>query len=134
VRIEASLQQDHILDRVTGDSEWRTRTKHDDTKLSDGLALTESYLLQSGLKWTPIKRVLVDMKRGVGNSTNWRLRIGYSVRAGARFPSGGIPFTALLTLRDPKGEAPVYDEMRNSILQKYRLADITVAHRVRPRR
>jgi subtilisin family serine protease len=134
VRIEASLQQEHILEAFTGDSEWKTRTKHDDTKLPDGLALTESYLLQSGLKWTPIKRVLVEMKNGVGNSTNWRLRIGYSVRAGARFPSAGVPFTVLLTLRDPNGDAPVYDEMRNQVLQKYRLADITVAHRVRPRR
>jgi hypothetical protein len=134
VRVDASLQQEHILDPITGESEWKTRTKHDDTKLPDGLALTESYLLQSGLKWTPIKRLLVEMKRGVGTSSHWRLRMGYNVRAGARYPAQGVHFAVLLTIRDPKGVAPVYDEVRNSIVQTYRLADITIAHRVRPRR
>jgi hypothetical protein len=74
------------------------------------------------------------MKNGVGNSKNWRLRIGYSVRTGARFPREGVPFTVLLTLHDPQGEAPVYDEVRAQILPKYRLVDITVAHRVLQRR
>ena len=45
-----------------------------------------------------------------------------------------MPFTVVMTISDLQRTAPVYDEIRNEINRRgLELADITVAHRVRPR-
>lgn len=46
----------------------------------------------------------------------------------------GVKFTLLLTISDPKEAAPVREELRLDLRNRgLALADITVAHRVRPR-
>ena len=55
-------------------------------------------------------------------------------RAGAAYPSEGVPFTLIMTIADPSGAAAIHDEVRNEIIRRgLELADITVAHRVRAR-
>ena len=37
------------------------------------------------------------------------------VRAEAQFPAEGVPFAVLLTLEDPEGLAPVFQEFRQQL-------------------
>ncbi len=65
-------------------------------------------------KWFPVKSFERTM-RGVGKSSDWLLEIGYLTRAAEALPERGVRFGAILTIEDPAGEAPVYDEMRASL-------------------
>lgn len=47
----------------------QSRLNHTDTTLPEHLEYTEKYLLESGLKWTPIKRYEKSMPRGSGRRT-----------------------------------------------------------------
>lgn len=132
VQLEAYLYQLYV-DPETGEETEDTVLHRFDSHLPQGVGVTERYLLDTGLKWTPIKRYSVSM-RGRGTSSTWRLALKSQSRAGASFPEAGVPFTLIMTICDPKGDAPVYDEVRNEITSRgLILADITVAHRVRPR-
>lgn len=112
----------------------QSRLNHADSKLPEHLAYTERYLLESGLKWTPIKRYEKSMPRGCGKASDWRLSIKGLTRAGAVFPDGGVRFALLMTITDLDESAPIYEEVRAEILRRgLRLADITVAQRVRTR-
>jgi hypothetical protein len=98
------------------------------------MSKTENYLIKTGLKWSPIKRYHSAMPQGRGNTSNWKLSLESLVRAGVGFPSDGVSFTLLLTISDPKGAAPVREEMRLDLQNRgLVLADITIAHRLRQR-
>jgi hypothetical protein len=99
------------------------------------MSKTESYLIKTGLKWSPIKRYRVSMPAGRGNTSNWRLSLESLVRAGVAFPTDGVRFTLMLTISDMDAAAAIREEMRLDLQTKgIVLADITVAHRLRPRR
>ena len=133
VQLEAYLHQIET-DPDTGEDDPQSRLNHHDSELPAGLDYTETYLLKTGLKWTPVKRYNLVMPRGRGTSSNWRLALRSSTRAGDVFPASGVPFTIVMTISDPEQTAPVYDEVRNEISRRgLELADITLAHRVRPR-
>lgn len=122
------------FDPDTGNDDPQSRLHPYDSELPDGLDYTETYLLKTGLKWTPVKRYHLAMPRGRGTSSNWCLTLRSSTRAGDVFPDSGVPFTIVMTISDIDQTAPVYDEVRNEISRRgLELADITVAHRVRPR-
>jgi hypothetical protein len=134
VRLEAYLQQEK-LDDQTGTSVWESRLTHDAADLPEGMNKTESYLIKTGLKWSPVKRYFVNMPKGKGNTSNWKLSLDSLARAGATFPPDGVSFTLMLTISDLDATAPVREEMRVDLQNKgFVLADITVAHRVRARR
>ena len=133
VQLEAFLRQETI-DPETGEIKWHNQLKHDGAGLPQGMNKTERYLLMAGLKWSPIKRYDADMPQGRGKSTNWKLTLESLVRAGAAYPAEGVGFTIALSLSDPRQQAPIHDEVRNALLTRgLTIADITVAHRVRPR-
>ena len=133
VQLEAYLHQIET-DPDTGEDDPQSRLNHHDSELPAGLDYTETYLLKTGLKWTPVKRYSLAMPRGRGTSSNWRLALRSSTRAGDVFPASGVPFTIVMTISDLKRTAPVYDEVRHEISRRgLELADITFAHRVRPR-
>jgi hypothetical protein len=49
-------------------------------------------------------------------------------------PPDGVPFTALLTISDPRGEAPVFNDMRLHLASSgVRIEDIRTAARVTTR-
>ena len=134
VQLAASLHQ--LNEKVTNDGEVISKPdsqlKHYDNDLSQNLDYTEKYLLESGLKWTPIKRYFREMIRGVGNRSEWRLSLKAETRAGAIIPDTGIGFSLLMTIRDTQGAAPIYDEVRAEVLRRgLRLADITATQRIR---
>ncbi len=127
-----------LEEKVTNEGEIvadpRQRLNACDNQLPAHLEYTERYLLESGLKWTPIKRYEKHMLRGCGTSSEWRLSLKGLTRAGAIYPEEGIRFALVLTISDTKKTAPIYEEVRAEILRRgLRLSDITVAQRVRAR-
>ncbi|SFT26587.1 S8 family peptidase [Methylobacterium sp. yr668] len=132
VNIDAALQQEE----VDGDGvpHWRGRL---DPVYLPGAAerrTMEAERIEHGLKWSPVKVFSKTMPIGVGRSSNWRLFVEYLTRAGERMPIDGVPFTALLTISDPRKEAPVFNDMRLSLnALGARIEDIRTAARVAAR-
>jgi hypothetical protein len=126
INIDASLQQD------TRDG-WRQRLKpvylpepHSDFPI-------EAERIEHGLKWSPTK-VWERSTRGLGASSSWRLVVEYLTRAEETMPLEGVPFTAILTIEDPAGEKPVFNEMRLSLQSLgVQVSDIRTAARVTAR-
>jgi hypothetical protein len=132
VQLEAHLSQEAVDE--DGELEWASRLDQDGSGVPQGMNKTEAYLLKTGLKWSPIKKYSVNMPKGRGESSTWRLSIDSQQRAGAPFPDAGVPFAAILTISDPKEIAPIHDAVRNTLkAQGHAIADIMVAHRIRPR-
>lgn len=91
----------------------------------------EPDLIKHGLKWSPIKVYELNSVNGLGPSTNWRLDVDYLTRDEEELPQDGVPFTAILTISDPKGQAPIFTEMRQFLQsQNILTADIRTAARV----
>lgn len=133
VQLEAFLYQEKINEE-TGGVEWESRLSHDAADVPDGMGKTESYLVRTGLKWSPIKRYHVSMPSGRGNTSNWKLSLASLVRAGVAFPADGVQFSLILSITDPKSNAPIREEMRLDLLNRgVVMADITLAHKVRQR-
>lgn len=131
VLLDAHLYQETI-DPETGETGWESQLVQDGSGVPQGANKTEKYMLRAGLKWSPIKRYFVNMPKGRGNSSNWKLTLNSLTRAGADYPAEGVPFAVIMTLSDPKGGRPIHDSIRNSLQARgVNLADITVAHRVR---
>ncbi|MFF8802438.1 MULTISPECIES: S8 family peptidase [unclassified Methylobacterium] len=132
VNIDAALQQEEV--DANGIPHWRGRL---DPVYLPGAAerrAMEAERIEHGLKWSPVKMFSKTMPIGVGRSSNWRLFVEYLTRAGERMPTDGVPFTALLTISDPKGEAPVFNDMRLSLnALGARVEDIRTAARVATR-
>lgn len=134
VQLEAHLSQE-VVDLESQEVGWESRLTQDGAGVPQGMNKTERYLLTTGLKWSPAKRYFAKMPNGRGKSSNWKLSLDALVRAGASYPVEGVPFALIMTISDPKRSAPIHDAVRNSLqAQGLNIADITVAHRIRPRR
>ena len=133
-QLEAYLHQIQS-DPKTGEEKPISRLRHLDSVGSTYTDFaTERDMLRAGLKWAPVKRYRLTMPKGRGNSSNWQLVLRSSSRAGFSLSGDGVPFTLAMTISDLEQTAPVYNEIRNDINRRgLQLADITVAHRVRPR-
>lgn len=126
INLEAHLRQEHI-DKTTGEISWKGRLK------SEG-KVYERHLIQHGHKWWPIKRFEQAIPRGQGNSSQWRLVVDSLCRTDVEFPDEGVPFAVILSLDDPTGQAPVFNELRQTLRTSgARIADIRTAVRVGPR-
>ncbi|MBX3476286.1 MAG: S8 family peptidase [Brevundimonas sp.] len=132
VNIDATLQQENF--DKDGKQSWHGRL--DPIYLPDrknGPAI-EAERIEHGLKWSPVKCLSKTMPRGIGNSTNWRLFMKYLTRAGEQMPDDGVPFTVLLTISDPQGEAPVFNDVRALLTRTgVRVEDIRTAARITTR-
>jgi hypothetical protein len=126
VNLDAYLRQEQI-DTTTGEVSWAGRLK------SEG-KIYEKHLLDHGRKWWPIKRFDQTFPRGKGNSSQWRLVVDSLCRTDVEFPDEGVPFAVIVTLDDPNGRAPVFNELRQTLRASgARIADIRTAVRVAPR-
>lgn len=133
VQLEAFLHQEK-LNPDSGELSWESQLKHDAAEVPQGMKKSESYLIKTGLKWSPIKRYQLAMPQGRGNTSNWKLSLESLVRAAVPYPKDGVRFTLMLTIFDLNGKAPVREEMRLDLQNRgIVLADITVAHRIRVR-
>lgn len=100
---------------------------------------TDSHLYEKdqiahAFKWSPVKVFENTFTRGVGPTTNWKLDVEYLARDGEDLPKAGVPFTAMLTISDPEGKEPVFNNMRQTLQSLgVKILDIKTAARVIPR-
>ncbi|MBL8237274.1 MAG: S8 family serine peptidase [Bryobacterales bacterium] len=133
IQLEAYVHQEKIDDK-TGQLSWESRLTHDASDVPQGMNKTESYLIKTGLKWSPLKKYYLAMPNGRGNSSNWKLSLESLARAAASFPKDGVAFSLIMTLSDLNAAAPIREEMRLDLSNRgLLLADITLAHRIRTR-
>jgi len=93
--------------------------------------LYEKNQIQYSFKWSPIKVFERTFARGIGQTSDWKLEIESLARDGENIPAAGIPFTALLTISDPAGKAPFFQEMRQLLqAQGVQILDIQTAARI----
>ncbi|AYF96917.1 S8 family serine peptidase [Protaetiibacter intestinalis] len=110
VNLEGAIKQ---LDPDKGHFEGRLQPTHE---LFTGVTHANERTLITELgKWFPVKSFETTM-RGRGKSSDWILEIEYLTRAATKIPDDGVRFAAVLTVEDPKGVAPIYDEMRASLI------------------
>lgn len=97
-------------------------------------SLYEKDQIEHAFKWSPVKVYEKTFPKGVGPTTDWSLDVEYLARDGVTLPRAGVPFTAILTISDPKNEKPVFNDMRQ-MLQSLGVnaVDIKTAARVVPR-
>lgn len=94
----------------------------------------EAERIEHDLKWSPVKVLAKTFPQGVGASSNWRLFVDYLTRTGEVMPEEGVPFTAIVTISDPKDEQPVFNDMRQNLQAlETQIADIRTAARITPR-
>lgn len=129
INLDVSLQQ-FDADKGT----YAAKTKSVFKPANEAEKAHEHELIKASMKWGNVKQVEFSSSRGVGKSSDWRLNIGYLERLGAVFPPDGVPFAVIVTLRDPKKTAPVYQDMRSTLaLTNVRTEDIQVYGRAQIR-
>ena len=127
VNVEAALQQ------LQNDGGWKGRLKARYLPENTGAQTIEAERIEHEFKWSPVKSYAGELTR-VGPSSSWRLSVAYLTRAGQDMPPEGVPFTAILTIADPDGAAPVFNDVRLE-LQRIgaRISDIRTAARITTR-
>lgn len=126
VNLDVFLRQEHINTK-TQEASFVGRLKGEKTKQY------EKELVTHGAKWWPVKRLEDELKE-LGNSSQWRLIIEPLARSESTLPEEGVPFTAVLTISDPEGQKPIFNEMRQQLQTAgANILDIRTAARVRTR-
>lgn len=91
----------------------------------------EENLIKDAFKWNPVKVSHANLKHKKIDGDVF-LEIEYLSREGLAPNFDGVPFAAILTISDPKGEAPVNREMKAALQAiGVQLSDIQVAAQVR---
>jgi hypothetical protein len=109
VNIDARLRQ------LQNDGKYKGRLDAIYAPESGTGSLYEKDQIEHSFKWSPIKVYEKNFKIGVGPSADWKLEVEYLTRSGEEIPQNGIPFTAILTISDPKEEEPVFNDMRQTL-------------------
>ncbi|MBH0082226.1 S8 family serine peptidase [Salinibacterium sp. SWN167] len=93
----------------------------------------EKELIDEALKWQVVKSFHRRMT-GVGFSSNWKLAVDYLPRFDEDPPESGVQFAAILTIADPTGVAPVFQQMRQELVrQNIETGDIRTSVQTRTR-
>jgi Subtilase family len=97
------------------------------------LAVPEKALIDHGLKWWPSKQY-ESIFNANGESSEWTIEVTSLVRAESKFPAAGVPFAVLLTLEDPEGKKPIFQQFRQALQASgARAQDVRTITRVRAR-
>ncbi|KJD36442.1 hypothetical protein PW52_04590 [Tamlana sedimentorum] len=128
INIDAYLRQQNRDGKYVG------RLKSIYTPDDGESSLYEKDQIQHSFKWSPVKVYEKTFPKGVGPTTDWSLDVEYLARDGAKLPKKGVPFTAILTISDPKKEEPVFNDMRQTLQSLgVNTVDIKTATRIIPR-
>jgi hypothetical protein len=134
VNLEASLKQLQAEPAKDGSIRYTNQIEARYLPKSTQLAVPEKALIDHGLKWWPAKQYESNFSAN-GVSSQWRLEVTSLVRAEAQFPAEGVPFAVLLTLEDPGGVKPVFQQFRQALqTSRANAQDVRTAMRLRPRR
>jgi hypothetical protein len=74
----------------------------------------ERELIIESSKWQVVKS-FDQAFRGRGESSTWKLLVEYLTRAEEDLPDVGVEFAAVLTIADDRGEAPIFQQMRQHL-------------------
>lgn len=74
----------------------------------------ERELIAEASKWQVVKS-FDQVFRGRGTSSTWQLLVEYLTRAEEDMPEAGVEFAAVLTIADDRGEAPIFQQMRQHL-------------------
>ncbi|WP_165228805.1 S8 family peptidase [Aquisphaera insulae] len=95
---------------------------------SEGL---EESLVKQGYKWSPLKLYYRRFRRLPAEKV-WRLRLDMLARSGESIAEQDV--VLIITIRDPHGKAPVYNEMvRRMQTLNWNVRDLQIKSRVRQR-
>lgn len=126
VNLDVFLRQENINPK-TQETTFVGRLKGEKSKQY------EKELVTHGAKWWPVKRLEDELKEQ-GNSSQWRLIIEPLARSETYLPEEGVPFAAVLTISDPEGQKPIFNEMRQQLQTAgANILDIRTAARSRAR-
>lgn len=133
VNLEASLLQRQPKMKIDGNPSYTNQISAKYLPKTTGLGVPEKALIDHGLKWWPSKQYESTFNEK-GVFSTWRVEVTSLLRAEARFPTEGVPFALLLTIEDPEGIRPIFQEMRQALqASKANARDIRTAIRLRPR-
>jgi hypothetical protein len=133
VNLDASLRQRQSAPARDGRARFTNQIVARYLPKSTHLAIPEKALIEHGLKWWPAKQYESTFVEN-GSSSQWRLEVTSLVRAEAQFPAEGVPFAILLTLEDPEGTRPVFQQVRQELqASKANAQDVRTAMRLRSR-
>ena len=79
-------------------------------------------------KWAPVRTYFGDLGKEGKKGLRWRLKVSLLSRHDqelARSPAKQ-PFALIMTISDPKGEAPVYDEMAQLIRSRWQFNNLNL--------
>lgn len=128
VNLDASLLQHD------GTGEWKGEMRQLFTGKADNDHVNEKELITHGLKWWPIKHYTRLSTKGIGKTSDWKLRVQALLRDSEEYPIQGVPFTVILTIRDPDSEKPIFQEMKQWLTANGVICgDITAGVQVRAR-
>lgn len=134
VNLEASLKQLQPEPDSKGRARYTNQIAARYMPNATQLAIPEKALIDHGLKWWPSKQYESTFN-DKGTSSQWRLEVTSLVRAEAVFPAEGVPFAVLLTIEDPNGTHPIFQEVRQQLqASPAQAVDVRTAMRLRPRR
>lgn len=136
--LDSSFGEELVRENITAylragsfDGKKKGLTKFLFSNIDDDMPAEEENLIKDAFKWNPVKVSHAKLKRKkiIGDVF---LEIEYLSRDGVVSNFDGVPFAVILTISDPKGEAPVNMEMRATMQAiGVQLSDIQVATRVR---
>jgi hypothetical protein len=133
VNLEAALKQLQMEPDKDGNPRFLNQI---DARYLPGSAnrpVREKALIDHGLKWWPSKQYGSTFNDH-GTSSQWCLEVTSLVRAEAAFPAEGVPFAVILTLEDPDGAKPIFQQFRQHLQTSPANAqDIRTVIRVRNR-
>jgi serine protease AprX len=93
--------------------------------------LYETFQVQNLRKWAPVRTYYGAFPKGVAGK-RWRLAVGLLSRHNleARIPTAQH-FALILTIADPKKQAPVYDEMSQRLRSRFQTQNMTIRSTIR---
>jgi hypothetical protein len=91
--------------------------------------LYESFQVSKLRKWAPVRTYHGDLGSNGERGDRWRLKVQlltrHGVEARGETPQPQ-PFSLILTIADPRGRAPVYDEMARSIQSRFQTQNLAL--------
>jgi serine protease AprX len=99
--------------------------------------LYESYQVEKLRKWAPVRTYHGDLGKNGERGNRWRLKVQLLTRHGIEEEDTfrPQPFCLVVTISDPKRNAPVYNEMARNVLNRFQSQNLAVraAARIRGR-
>jgi hypothetical protein len=98
--------------------------------------LYEAYQVRELRKWAPVRTYFGDLNPDGERGNRWRLKLQLLSRHGIEKNEANVrpqPFSLIITIADPEGKAPIYDEMAQVIRNRFQADNLNVRTGVRIR-